>query len=131
MSADSSDEDDLEIPLFYRLVLKFPRLTLDGFSDRIQGLFWALILPLFVFCDVIINLLLIGFLPFPFNLLSMILFTSVILMLILRVLIERELNIRKAIVKDTRFRWDVETSFQEYAELLQKRRREKEAKKQN
>lgn len=131
MSEDNSEPGDLEIPLLYRLILKFPRLSLDGFSDRFQGLFWGLILPIFVACDVIIDLLLIGLLPFPFNLISLFAFTSIVLMFMLRVLIERELNTRRAIMREGRFRWNVETSFQEYMNLLQGRKEDKEAKEQN
>jgi hypothetical protein len=127
MSDDNADADHSEIPLLYRLVLKLPRLSLNGFSDRFQGLFWALILPTFVISDTIINLLFVMCLPFPFNLISVVLFTSILLTFILRIFLERALNTRRAIIGEGRFRWNVERAIQEYTQLLQERKRDKEA----
>jgi hypothetical protein len=127
MSDDNADADHSEIPLLYRLILKFPLLSLNGFSDRFQGLFWVLILPTFVISDTMINLLFVMCLPFPFNLISVVLFTSILLMFILRIFLERALNTRRAIIGEGRFRWNVERAIQEYAQLLQERKRDKEA----
>lgn len=126
MSDYDGDAEDSEIPLLYRIILRFPRLSIDGFSDRFQGLFWALILPIFVVSDTMATLLLMVCLPFPLNFISVVTLTSMILMFMLRIFVERELNMRRAIVEEGRFRWNVETAIQEYAQLLQKRKRGKE-----
>jgi hypothetical protein len=126
MSDYDGDAEDSEIPLLYRIILRFPRLSIDGFSDRFQGLFWALILPIFVVSGTMATLLLMVCLPFPLNFISVVTLTSMILMFMLRIFVERELNMRRAIVEEGRFRWNVETAMQEYAQLLQKRKRDKE-----
>lgn len=130
MSDNNEGSDDLDVPLVYRLILRFPRLSLDGFSDKFQGLFWVLILPILVMSDAMINLVLIVYLPFPFSLASVVVVTSILLMFMIRILVERELNVRRTIVREGRFRWDVEKAVQEYSRLLQKRKEDKEAKEQ-
>lgn len=126
MSDYDGDAEDSEISLLYRIILRFPRLRIDGFSDRFQGLFWGLILPIFVMSDTMATLLLMICLPFPLNFISVVTLTSMILMFMLRIFIERELSMRRAIAEEGRFRWNVETAIQEYAQLLQKRKRDKE-----
>lgn len=126
MSDYDGDAEDSEISLLYRIILRFPRLSIDGFSDRFQGFFWVLILPIFVISNTMATLLLMVCLPFPLNFISVIMLTSMIFMFMLRIFVERELNMRRAIVEEGRFRWNVETAMQEYAQLLQKRKRDKE-----
>jgi hypothetical protein len=129
MADDDADPDDPGVSLFYKLILKLPQLSLEGFSDRFQGLFWILILPILVMSDSMITLLLIVCLPFPFSLISTVVVTSIVLIFMIRILLERELNARRAIIREGRFLWNVEKAVNEYERLLQKRKSGKETKK--
>jgi len=47
MEQEGSQREDL--PLFYKIILKVPKLSLDALSgnEKLHGIFWAAILPLF------------------------------------------------------------------------------------
>jgi hypothetical protein len=128
MPNDKADADESDLPWFYRLVLRLPRLSLEDFPERLQGLFWVLILPVFVMVDFFVDFGLLGCLPFPYNFVSVVVFTSILVMFMLRIFLERALNTRRAIISEGRFRWDIERSFQQYSELLEKHKRDKEEK---
>ncbi|MDH7476913.1 MAG: hypothetical protein QHH17_00830 [Candidatus Bathyarchaeota archaeon] len=119
-------EEEIKIPLFYRIILKIPKLSLESFSEneKFQGIFWAAILPSFLICELLFNMLLITMLSFPFNFLSMILVNSVILLLILRILAERALNGEKAYLSKG-FDWNPEESLKGYLLLIRKKDEDK------
>ncbi|MCJ7423323.1 hypothetical protein MUP01_03535 [Candidatus Bathyarchaeota archaeon] len=113
-----------ELPLSYRILLKVPKLSLESFSERFQGIFWIIVLPVLFMCDFFANLAFLTMLPFPSNCLSVFLLTLTIALLLLRILLERALNTRDAMLKQGSYRWDVEKSFQEYEQLLRSRKRQ-------
>jgi len=117
--ADDSANDD-QLPLIYKLILKIPKLSLGGASEKVQGIFWAVILPVLVMCEFLINLMLLTYAHFPFNVLSVILFNSVVGLLAIRILVERALNSEKAILNQGHFEWKVEETFNEYLRCLRK-----------
>jgi ABC-type transport system involved in cytochrome bd biosynthesis fused ATPase/permease subunit len=129
MLNDGAEADESDLPWLYRLILRFPRLSLEDFPERLQGLFWVLILPAFVIGDVMVNFVFLFYVPFPYNYASVFAFTLILVMLMLRIFLERALNARRTIVREARFRWDVERSLQQYSELLEKQKRDKEEKK--
>jgi hypothetical protein len=124
MVDDSADSDQL--PLVYKLILKVPKLSLDGASEKVYGIFWAVILPILVICEFLTNLMLLTYARFPFNVLSVILFNSVVGLFALRILVERTLNSEKAILNQGHFEWKVEETFNEYLRCLRKDEDEEE-----
>jgi len=126
MLNEGVEKDEPDLPWFYKLILRLPRLSLEDFPEKLQGVFWVVVLPVFLMADFFVNLALLGCLPFPYNFVSMFAFTSIVVMLILRIFLERALNARKAIVSEGRFRWDLERSFDQYSELLERHKKDKE-----
>jgi hypothetical protein len=114
------------IPLFYRIILKVPKLSLDALSEneKLHGIFWAAILPSLLLCNLLLNMLLIATLSFPFNILSVTAINLLIMLLALRILVERALNSEKAYLSKS-FNWNMEKSLQEYFALINKRDQDK------
>jgi len=122
-----SDKKDAEgLPLIYKIILKFPKLSVESFSPELQGLFWAICLPLFVVGVFFINLVLLVLLSFPFNYASAGVINIVIVMFIARIYVERSLNLEKALLHERGFKWDIIKTTQEYSELLKKRKTSEE-----
>ncbi len=119
---ESEREENIKIPLFYRIILKVPKLTLDSVTEneKFQGIFWAAILPSFLICDFLLNVLFIAVLSFPLNFLSVIIFNGVIVLFILRILVERALNSEKAYFSKG-FNWNFEKSLEDYSLLINRR----------
>lgn len=101
-------------PLWLRILLKIPAPSLEHFSDRFEGHFWILVLPVFIFSIGCINLLMITCLPSPFNAIFFFSLNSAIVLLLMRILIERTLHAKKAILNEGHFRWDIDRSLSEY-----------------
>jgi hypothetical protein len=120
MKQKRSQREDL--PIFYKIILKVPKLSLDALSgnEKLHGIFWAAILPSLLFGDLFLNMLLIAVLIFPFNVLSVIAINSLIILLILRILVERALNSEKAYLSQG-FNWNLEKSLEDYFLLIHKR----------
>jgi len=124
MSDDAGNLSDL--PLTYRLILKFPKLSLEGYSEKFQGLFWVVLLPIFLLGDLCLNLLLLVGLPFPTNYLAFFVATSFVIMLILRILVEQTLSTSNAMLKESH-RWDVDKAVQSYLKILHKEKHDDNA----
>lgn len=123
MAKETANDD--ELPLVYRLILKIPRINLDNLSVEVSGLFWVLILPLFMTGEFLINLLLLTCVSFPFNYASVIIFNFTITLFIIRILVERTLNSEKALLAEGHFEWKVEETFNSYLKLLKRKDEEK------
>lgn len=103
-----------DYPLWIRIILKVPNLSLEGFSDRFQGAFWILILPILLAVFPFANLLLIACLSSPFNMILVAVLDSSIAALLVRILVERTLTSEEAMLNQEPFRWDLERSLNEY-----------------
>ncbi|MEM2703276.1 MAG: hypothetical protein QXR45_08955 [Candidatus Bathyarchaeia archaeon] len=114
-------KENENMPLFYRVILKIPKLDLETISksERFHGVFWAAILPSFILGDIFLNMLFLVILNFPFNVLSVIVVNTIFILLILRILIERALRTEKALLSQG-FDWNFEKSFRDYISLIQK-----------
>ncbi len=118
----SRREEEISVPLFYRIILKVPKLSLESFSEneKSQGIFWAAILPAFLICDLLLNMLFIAVLSFPLNFLSVIIVNGVIVLFILRILVERALNSEKAYYSKG-FDWNLEKYLEDYFLLINRK----------
>ncbi|MEM1551142.1 MAG: hypothetical protein QXO15_05370 [Nitrososphaerota archaeon] len=119
-------EEEISVPLFYRIILKVPKLTLDSVTEneKFQAIFWAAILPSFLICDLLLNMLFITVLSFPLNFLSVIIVNGVIVLFILRILVERALNSEKAYYSEG-FHWNFEKYLDDYLHLINRESEEK------
>jgi hypothetical protein len=116
-----NDEDSLnDFPLFYRFVLRFPLLSLEGFPEKYQGLFWAVVVPALLAVYFFTDMLLFACLHFPFNLLSVFGLTSVVCLLIIRIYVERMLQARNALFQEFKQR-EFREVLDDYLGLCEKR----------
>jgi ABC-type transport system involved in cytochrome bd biosynthesis fused ATPase/permease subunit len=128
----SKDENERRqnVPLWCRVLLRIPQLDLGVFGERFQGIFWMIILPVFLICDFFMNLLVLTWLSFPFNLALLLFANLLIVLFLLRILVDRALQAQEAILNQGRFRWDIEGSFKEYLSILNEKKTRKNPEKE-
>jgi len=117
--------EERKISLFYRIILKIPKLSIKGAPPVVQGLFWALICPLFIVGVLFMNLLLLVLLYFPYNYFLAAIADTIVILFIMRILVERALNLENSLLKETSFSWNIDKSAQEYFRLLKTRKTRK------
>jgi len=116
MSEDSCEHDDL--PLFCRIFLFFPKLSLENFSERFQGIFYVVILPMFIFIDAIMNLAFLACFSFPINFIAVVAANSFVVLLILRIYLDRAITFHSNLMKEQHFCWNLDKSLNEYFKIL-------------
>jgi len=115
--------DKGKLPWYYRLILKIPGA--DFVENASSGIFWAIIVPIFLILEFFLNISLLVFFPFPMNIALALIVPAVILVVFLRVSLERFINYWNSAV-DGSFEWNVDKSMVEYLELLKKKEKKQE-----
>ncbi|MGB9740993.1 hypothetical protein C0195_01175 [Candidatus Bathyarchaeota archaeon] len=117
-SQDLNEIDKTKLPLFYRLILKVPGV--DFLVSSSSGIFWAIIVPIFLILEFFLNFMLLILFPFPINIFLASIIPVAILLVCVRISLERFINWWNLNVGNN-FKWDVEQSMQEYLTLLKKK----------
>lgn len=104
----------------YRLILKIPKTNL---VESASGAFWAIIVPLFIFVDFLINLYLLMWLPFPVNVALVGIVPALVLLVFLRIGLGRFINFWNLNFVRSRLEWNVKEKTKEYINLLNKQRK--------
>ena len=125
MSAKEIDQENM--PWYYRLVLRLPKLSIEEFSEVFQGLFWVLFLPLLIVCNFFLGLVLFLFLPVPVNFIMVGAITLVLFIIFVKTQLERFINAWDAMIKKEPIEWNIDKTLQGYIELLQKEKRADES----
>lgn len=112
--------DTKELPLSYRLILKIPKTNL---VESASGVFWAIIVPLFIFVDSLINLYLFMWLPFPVNVALVGIVPALVFLVFLRIGLGRFINFWNLNFVRSRLEWNVKEKTKEYIDLLNKQRK--------
>ncbi len=115
--------DKNKLPWYYRLILKIPGS--EFVESTSSGIFWGLIVPVFLVLEFALNITLLLFFPFPTNIALVIIIPAAILLVFLRVSMERFINWWNSTV-DNSFEWNIEKTMPEYLDLLKKREEKKE-----
>jgi len=115
-----------ELPLFYRLALKFPKLSVEGLHPVIQGLIWAAGVPIFVICYALFNLGLLLYLAFPYNYAAAGTALFLLFMFISRILVERAIGSANAAINDKQVWREVKGAVEDYLSACRNLRNEKE-----
>lgn len=115
--------DRNKLPWLYRLILRIPGA--DFLESSSSGVFWGLVVPIFLFVEFFLNLYLILFVPFPANVVLVAIIPVVVLLVFMRISLERFINWWNLVVGETGHAWNVEKSLQEYLVLLREREEEK------
>jgi len=122
MTTEKIDREKL--PLIYRLILRLPNPSLDFLPGFSQGIFWAIIVPIFLFMEFFLSLILLVGFPFPINILLAGTIPLIILLIFLRVTLEKFINWWNGQVA-TGYEWNVEKVTKEYIDFLLKKQESK------
>jgi len=110
--------DRSKLPWFYKLILKIPR---TDFLESAGGIFWSIIIPIFLVLDFFLTLFLLVSFPSPVNIILTAIIPIAILMIFIKITLERFLNWWDSTFGKSRFEWNVEKIAQEYLSLLKKK----------
>jgi hypothetical protein len=112
-----------KLPLFYRLVLKIPGTDSLG---NFGGIFWSIIVPIFLILEFFLNIFLLLFFPFPINVVLTSSIPVAVFIIFIRINIERFINWWNATVEKSSLEWNPEKTMQEYLSLLEKKKKKNE-----
>jgi len=109
--------DREKLPLFYRLILKIPIPTISTFIDIPSGIFYVIILPIFIFLEFLLNIyFLIGF-SFPINIFLVCVVPVVVLAIFVRLTADRFISWWNSAVVGGYVQRDVREVLKEYLDL--------------
>lgn len=110
--------DRSKLPWFYRLILKVPGG--DFLEHHTSGIFWAVVVPVFLILFVSLDLFLLLLFTFPTNVILAAATQTVLVLVFARVMVERSLNLMSSMVQNP-IEWNVNDTVPEYLELLKKK----------
>lgn len=116
--------DKSRLPLFYRLILKIP--CADFLESCSSGVFWAVIVPIFLFLELFLNMYLLLFFPFPINIVLASMIPIIVFIVFLRISLERFIRWWNSEVAGTGFQWNIDKTVGEYLDLLKKKKKNNE-----
>jgi len=123
MSEQKSEKiDKSRLPFFYRLILKVPGANFLESSS--SGVFWGIVVPIFLVLEFSLNLFLLLFFPFPINIILTSIIPVAVLIIFVRISLERFINWWNLNVGESSFKWNVEKAMQEYLAMLKKKEKE-------
>jgi len=123
MSEQKSEKiDKSRLPFFYRLILKVPGANFLESSS--SGVFWGIVVPIFLVLEFSLNLFLLLFFPFPINIILTSIIPVAVLIIFVRINLERFINWWNLNVGESSFKWNVEKAMQEYLAMLKKKEKE-------
>jgi len=122
--------EELErVPLRYRwllkLLLKFPNPSIFSKFPGIEGVFWAIVAPIFLILYFLTSVGMVAFLSlifiFPFNIVLGLLIPGIIFVFFLRIQVERTLQMWRNIHTPIK-NWDIAKTAEELLEIFKKQK---------
>lgn len=120
MSKTKLDKDKL--PWIYRLILELPKVSLESTSGEFQGIYWAIVIPLFLIFEFFLSLFLLVTFQFPMNLVMTGIIPVAIFLVFVKVQLERFLNWWNLTFESKPMKRDVKKATEEYIKLLEKQK---------
>lgn len=114
--------DRAKLPLLYKLVLKVPGVR---FLESASGVFWALIVPLFLFINMLASLFILVNLPFPSNILVAAVTPIAALLIFVRISLDRFINFWNSTISRSYFEWNIDRTIEEYIGIIKRMERKK------
>ncbi|MEM0058225.1 MAG: hypothetical protein QXG58_06700 [Candidatus Bathyarchaeia archaeon] len=108
-----------DIPWFYRLILKIPGTE---FLENAGGVFWAILMPIFLMMEFFLSIFLLVAFPFPINIVLVSIIPTITLVLFVKVSLKRFINWWNANFGESCFEWNVEKTLDEYISILERRK---------
>ena len=112
--------DRRRLPIFYKLILKLPLVER---LESASGIFWALIVPPFVFLVIPMSLYLLWVFPFLINLVLTGIVPTSLFVLFVKLSLERFINFWNVSIAHPSLKWDVEETVKGYVSLLKEQRK--------
>jgi len=110
-----------DLPIFYRLILKIPLLSLGSSS----GLFWAIFVPIFIALNFFLDLFILVYFSFPINLVLAFVTPVLLFILFMRVMLERMINWWNSFVVGDYTQRELSKIIDEYVSLIKNKRKAK------
>ena len=110
------------LPWFYRLILKVPG---KSFLESSGGIFWAVVVPMFMTGEFFLTMLLLVCFPFPANLILAATIPTLLFALFIRIQLERFITWWNSVFAKSRPEWNIGKTLDEYVALLEKKKRDK------
>jgi len=114
-----TEPDEVRLPWIYRIILKLPKIEV---SPELQGVYWAIVIPIFLVCEFFLSLFLLLVFQFPINLVMVSIIPVAIFVVFVKVQLERFVNWWNATFRSQLMKWDIEKTTEEYIKLLQKQK---------
>lgn len=114
----------LGLSVFYRLLLKLPKLSLESLPQTFHGVFYSIILPIFVFLNFLLTLAFLVFFPFPINLVLTCVVPVMVFLYFAKSMVERFISWYQATFGKP-MEWNVKKAADEYIALLEKQKSKK------
>ena len=114
--------DRNELPWYYKLVLKIPGAD---FLERTGGIFWGIMMPVFLILEFFLGIFLLISYPFPINILLTCSIPLSFFAIFIKITLNRFINSWNAISGDADFVWNADKTLQEYVDLLRKQEEER------
>lgn len=113
--------DSKKLPYFHRLLLKIPGANLLANSS--SGVFWAIVVPIFMSLEFFLSLFLLIAFSFPTNVVLAAIVPSFVLVAFLRISLERFINWWNATI-DPSLEWNAEKKVQDYIDLIRRKKKQ-------
>lgn len=119
MKGKTGKINENKLPFIYRLILKLPKVGLDNFPDGFQGIFWAIVVPIFMVIEFFLSFFLLISFTFPLNIILTGIIPLAIFVIFVKVTLERFINWWNAIFGEP-YTWNIEKAVNEYLNLLRR-----------
>jgi hypothetical protein len=118
---ESKRIDRDKLPFICRLILKVPGA--EFLENCSSGVFWAIVVPIFLILEFFLNFFIFFYFWFPLNVLLVSIIPITIFLIYLRISLERFINWWNSEVASKGFRWNFEERMQEYLAMLKKEKK--------
>jgi hypothetical protein len=120
MSEQESKKIDRDkLPLIYRLILKVPGA--EFLENCSSGVFWAIVVPVFLTLETFLNIFILVYFRFPLNIFLASIIPTTIFLIFVRISLQRFINWWNSEVASKGFKWNIEETMQEYLAMLKKK----------
>jgi len=121
--SDLKKIDKTKLPWYYRLVLKIPGTS---FIEDASGVFWSILVPIFMIFEFFLSMFLLLMFPFPANIVLTAIIPTAVFLAFIRITLERFINWWNLTIGKSSFEWNIEKTMQEYIASLKKKEQRKE-----
>jgi hypothetical protein len=115
---ESKRIDRDKLPFIYRLILKVPGAKI--LENCSSGVFWAIVVPVFLMLEFFLNIFILVYFWFPVNIFIVSTIPIIIFLVFARISLERFVNWWNSEVASEGFRLNIEERMQEYLAILKK-----------